>query len=193
MSLVQGNAEVRQRQNALIEINITWLLQALELLGRIDHQAFVDSPRGLEPHRVSSHLRHILEFYECFLDGLEKSHIDYDARRRDESIERSRSAAAGRILTVIERLKAAQQVQGDSIIWVRVEDADTQLLRDPFMTSSVSRELQVLSSHTIHHFALIAMTLRAHGIPVDNDFGMAPSTLRHQARIQAGTAAAEAA
>ena len=46
---------------------------------------------------------------------------------------------------------------------------------------SVSRELQVLSSHTIHHFALIAMTLRLHGIEMDPDFGMAPSTLRYLA------------
>jgi hypothetical protein len=49
------------------------------------------------------------------------------------------------------------------------------------MESSLSRELQVLSSHTIHHFALIAVTLRAHGVQMDADFGMAPSTLRHLA------------
>jgi len=49
------------------------------------------------------------------------------------------------------------------------------------MESSVSRELQVLSSHTIHHFALIAMTLRLHGVEMDPDFGMAPSTLRYLA------------
>jgi hypothetical protein len=32
--------------------------------------------------------------------------------------------------------------------------------QDPFLLSSVARELQALSSHTIHHFAVMAMTLR---------------------------------
>jgi hypothetical protein len=49
------------------------------------------------------------------------------------------------------------------------------------MVSSVRRELQALSSHTIHHFALMAVTLRAHGLEVDPAFGMSPSTLRYQA------------
>ena len=49
------------------------------------------------------------------------------------------------------------------------------------MTSSIGREMQALASHTVHHFALIAMTLQALGFHLDRDFGMAPSTLRYQA------------
>ena len=60
-----------------------------------------------------------------------------------------------------------------------MEDAESAAVRDSFMESSVSRELQVLSSHTVHHFALIAVTLRAQGVQMDPDFGMAPSTLRY--------------
>jgi hypothetical protein len=62
-----------------------------------------------------------------------------------------------------------------------MEDAESNDVSDSFMESSLSRELQVLSSHTVHHFALIAVTLRAHGVQMDPDFGMAPSTLRHLA------------
>src|SRR5437588_542470 len=59
--------------------------------------------------------------------------------------------------------------------------AGAHAVRDCFMESSISRELQALSSHTVHHFALIAMTLRMHGVETDADFGMAPSTLRYLA------------
>ena len=62
-----------------------------------------------------------------------------------------------------------------------MEDAEANAIPDSYMESSVSRELQVLSSHTIHHFALIAITLRMHGVELDSDFGMAPSTLRYLA------------
>jgi hypothetical protein len=179
------------RQEALLAMSVGWLRQALAMLSEVDDTVFSTCPRGLEPHRVGSHLRHVLEFYECFLSGLESGHIDYDARQRDEAVERNRAVAAARIRALIRRLETAPWLRGDSIVWVRIEDA-SEALEDPFVTSSVGRELLVLSSHTIHHFALIAIALRAHGAAVDADFGMAPSTLRYQF-TRRRTAAAEAA
>jgi|ERR1051326_3933775 hypothetical protein len=168
------------RQSALIEINVRWLRQALQLLGHLNDIAYTTSPRGMAPHRVGAHLRHILEFYRRFLEGLADSHIDYDSRRRDPLIERSREHAAAAIRAVIHALETSKELRQERIIWVRMEDCDEEI-REPYMESSISRELQVLSSHTIHHFALIAMTLRLHGIEMDRDFGVAPSTLRYLA------------
>ena len=156
----------------------------------ISDEAFATTPEGMAPHRVSGHLRHIIEFYECFLDGLICSHVDYDSRQRDPSIERSRQAAMARIRSLIARLETAPVLMGDAILFVRVEDAESLGIRDPFLMSSVARELMTLSSHTIHHFALIATTLRGHGVAVEANFGVAPSTLAYQARR---TASAEAA
>jgi hypothetical protein len=169
------------RPSALIATNVRWLRQALRLLERLDDTAYSAAAPGLAPHRAGAHLRHVLEFYQCFLDGLESSHIDYDARRRDESIERSRQTAATAIKSVIHGLETHAEVRQERIIWVRIEDAQGSGVRDTFMESSLSRELQVLSSHTVHHFALIAVMLRAHGVHLDADFGVAPSTLRHMA------------
>jgi len=169
------------RQSALIEINVRWLRQALRLVGSLDDAAYSTTPRGLSPHRAGAHLRHILEFYRCFLEGLDCSHIDYDARRRDAAIECSRDAAAAAIRSIIRLLETSRDLHQERIIWVRMEDADTNAVREGFMESSISRELQVLSSHTVHHFALIAITLRMHGVDLDADFGMAPSTLSYLA------------
>ncbi len=172
-------------------MNTRWLGQALELLDRLDHRRFTTSPKGLAPHRVSSHLRHIVEFYECFLDGLEPMHIDYDARKRDLSLESSIEVAAERIRGIIARLAADPALRYDGVLFVRMEDACGMDMEDPYLMSSVARELMVLSSHTIHHFALIGATLQAHGVAVDPDFGVAPSTLRF--RQQQWARAAEAA
>jgi hypothetical protein len=176
---MQATSSLTPRQSALIATNIRWLRQALRLLERLDDSVYSSTAPGFAPHRAGAHLRHILEFYQCFLDGLEGSRIDYDMRRRDESIERSRHTAAIAIRTIIRAL--ATRAEQERIVWVRMEDADSVGVRDTFMESSISRELQALSSHTVHHFALIAMTLRAHGVQMDPDFGMAPSTLRHLA------------
>src|SRR5881296_421852 len=136
------------RQSFLIEQNVVSLRQALAALEQIDDFTYRSSPPTLAPHRVGGHLRHILEFYECFLDGLETSHIDYDARKRDESVETCRMAALEKLRSIIHRLERAPMLRGDSIVWVRVEDAEAFRLDDSFMTSSISREMQVLSSHT---------------------------------------------
>jgi hypothetical protein len=157
------------------------LRQALRLLERLDDTVYSAAPPGLPPHRAGAHLRHILEFYQCFLGGLESSHIDYDARRRDESIERDRHTAAMAIKSIIHGLETSAEVRQERIVWVRMEDAQGSGVPDTFMESSLSRELQVLSSHTVHHFAPIAMTLRAHGMEMEPAFGMAPSTLRYLA------------
>ncbi|MEO8372462.1 MAG: DinB family protein [Candidatus Solibacter sp.] len=166
--------------NVLIEMNIRWLGQAMGLLNRLNDAEYATCPSGMEPHRAGGHLRHIIEFYQAFLDGLDSSHIDYDARRRDPAIERSRTAANAAIQAILRGLHAAGPLRSERIIWVKMEDCPAVVTR-PFMESSVSRELQLLSSHTIHHFALIAMTLRLHGVQLDPEFGMAPSTLRYLA------------
>ena len=170
---------------ALIETNVCWLRQALDLLDRLNDAVYATSPDGFAPHCAGGHLRHIVEFYRCFLDGIDSFHIDYDSRRRDASIEKSRAAAAAAIRSIIERLETCPSLRADSILWVRMEDAADSDVGDSFMPSSTTRELQVLSSHTIHHFALIALTLRLHGVEMDPAFGMAPSTLRYLASKEA--------
>jgi hypothetical protein len=176
---MQATSALTPRQSALIATNIRWLRQALRLLERLDDSVYSGAAPGFAPHRVGAHLRHVLEFYQCFLGGLDSSHIDYDSRRRDESIERSRHTASIAIRSIIHAL--GTRAEQERIVWVRMEDAEASGVRDSFMESSVSRELQVLSSHAVHHFALIALTLRAHGEQIDPDFGMAPSTIRYLA------------
>jgi len=172
---------VCSRLTVLIETNVGWLHQALRLLERVDDAAYSTTPPGFAPHRAGAHLRHIVEFYRCFLEGLESSHIDYDARRRDETIEFSRDAAAAALRSIIASLQMRTELQGERIVWVQMEDVEASGVRESFMESSISRELQVLSSHTVHHFALVAITLRMHGVEMEPDFGMAPSTLRYLA------------
>jgi hypothetical protein len=161
-------------ESSLIDANVRFLRQVLQLLEQIDERTYVEPPPSLARHRVGGHLRHILEFYECFLDGIATGDVDYDARRRDASIEASRRMAMAKTRTIIDRLENTPHLHADRVLLIRIEEAP-----NAFVASSTKRELHMLSSHTIHHFALIAVTLAAHGVSVDPDFGMAPSTLRY--------------
>jgi hypothetical protein len=150
------------RQNALIEMNLNWLAQGLRLIDSLSHEAYEE---------CGGQLRHILDFYECFLNGVELAHIDYDARKR----------GAAKFRALIAAMESLPALRGDAIVWVRMEDAAGLQVDNDFLASSIGRELMMLSSHTVHHFALIAMMLRQRGCPVEADFGVAPSTLRHRA------------
>jgi hypothetical protein len=66
-------------------------------------------------------------------------------------------------------------------ISVRSEDE----AEDVWMPSTLGRELEFLRSHTVHHYALIALIFRAHEASVPSSFGVAPSTLRYQAEAAA--------
>lgn len=161
---------------ALIQENSRLLREILPLLEGMDDCIYSTVPLGFAPHKVGGHLRHVLEFYECFLRGLESGLIDYDSRQRQESVERSRHCATLRVRALIGQLDNGALLREDRAVVVRMENSDGIRL-----TSSIGRELQALASHTIHHFALIALTLRLHGFEVDPEFGMSPSTLRYQA------------
>ena len=171
------------RQTILIEMNIVWLRQALAAVESVTNLQYTTEPCQMVPHKVSSQIRHILEFYECFLDGAPAGRINYDARRRDMTIETNRGVALARISSIIKRLSGFPV--SEAPLMVHAEDADGLGQEDPYLPSSTARELMTLSGHTIHHFAIIALTLRAHGLTTHPDLGVAPSTLRYRAEKSA--------
>ena len=125
----------------LIATNVTWLKQALSLVQQLDDVTFRSSPQALAPHRVGSHLRHVLEFYECFLDGLRSLTVDYDARQRNCSVENNRDAAAEKISSILRYLESNPWIHSDSVMFVRMENAEEGRCENPYLRSTVSRGL----------------------------------------------------
>jgi hypothetical protein len=159
----------------LIRLNVGWLHDALQLAGAVDDAAWSTSPVVLPGQRVGSHIRHILDFHDCLLDGMASGRINYDARRRDERVTADRLFAAKKIQRMIRSFDNDARLREERGVLVNAEGGED------WLPSTISRELQALSNHTIHHFALIAVILRLHGIFPDPEFGVSPSTLRYQA------------
>lgn len=148
----------------LIESNLRALEQGRAMLSLLDDVAYAHPAPHTNGIRIGAHMRHVIEFYECFLEGVAAGSIDYDARRRNPAIEKSRAAALRAIGDIERKLSA---VSGE-VVRVRSEEL--------VLASSVARELQVLLDHTIHHYALIAVALHAIGVSGDPEFGVARST-----------------
>lgn len=168
----------------LAEDNITYLRHARDLVDRLPDDAYRRGGEALFRSGVGPHLRHCLDHYVNFVDGLAAGRIDYDARARDVAIESDRSRAIALIDGLVARLAEVSASDGDRVVAVKMDcgdDGDTDMW---WTQSTIRRELQFLLSHTVHHYALIKMILRAQDIATAPDFGVAPSTLRHEAALK---------
>jgi hypothetical protein len=140
----------------------------------------------------------VLDFYQCFLDGIAPRSVDYNRRRRDSLLETDRLYARDMIVKTSAALRALSLAEDNTSLQLRTEDAanlmDTSSRasgRDAcapgiratdsqgWCKSSVLRELEFLQSHTVHHYSLVAMLLRSYDIEPDEEFGVASSTLKY--------------
>lgn len=167
--------------------NIHFLDQGIALLDALDDSLY----RSCDDHGhscVGAHLRHVLDCYRCFLAGLESGRIDYDARERNADLETDRQIARRNMLEIRRALEQLEAGDRNRQALVRVDAAAWNEV-DPWTRSTLGRELQFLLSHTVHHYALIAMTLRVIGFEPGSGFGVAPSTLEYrEAEVNVGAA-----
>ena len=128
---------------------------------------------------MGAHIRHILDRFLCFLAGLPEASIDYDARKRDKSIENNLDAATFALASVARRIESLDMLNtlGTSI---SVRESVHHLGPSVAMPSTVGRELMGLVTHSIHHLAIIALIVKSYGYEIDSDFGKAPSTIRYE-------------
>ncbi|MFO0688108.1 MAG: DinB family protein [Myxococcota bacterium] len=125
---------------------------------------------------TGAHLRHVIDYLDCLLAGVDARSIDYTARRRCPEIETSREAGLRELARCIEALDKLDPRRERFTVDVRCDEGD------PWVGSTLARELGFVASHTVHHFALIRLTLARCGRRTAPEFGVSPSTLAHRAR-----------
>ena len=158
--------------------NLELIDQAIRLLKSMTDELYAETSAQLGfKETPGPHLRHCIDAYNCLLDGLSSGSVDYDARTRSTELESSRSAALESLTTLRGRMGTIED-NPDTALRVRVDIPDGAD-NEPSASSTLAREYQFLVSHTVHHYALIAMILRRAEFDPGSDFGVAPSTLRH--------------
>jgi hypothetical protein len=168
-----------RRTDTLVADNLSVLDQARDLVGRLDARVY-SAVEGMPiTSGAGAHLRHCLDFYDCLLEGLTSGRVDYNRRERDELTATDPERAVARIDATSLAIEGISHSGLFTHLLVRADGSGDQ--SDPTLwgRSSVERELQFLLSHTIHHFALIALIVRLQGIEPGPEFGVAPSTLAY--------------
>jgi len=180
------SASSERRETLLAAQNVAVLEQGLEVFERLGGEPadgrslaalYTAVPEGLTPSAAGGHFRHIHDYYRCFLNGLESARVDYDLRARDPRFETELPYAAAELRVTIARL--SEIIGRDDELVVKMDEDHSPGAPDPWSKSTVMRELRFLLSHTIHHYALIAMILKVQGFECGSGFGVAPSTLEY--------------
>ncbi|MEN8163066.1 MAG: hypothetical protein ABFS37_02975 [Acidobacteriota bacterium] len=123
---------------------------------------------------IGPHLRHCLDHFRSLLTGLDTGTIDYDARERDPGLETD----PGLFLAALYEVTAELAGLGGISTTQAVEVTQTPAPERPPISvgSTLERELIFLSSHTIHHLALVIEVAEGRGVEMPPHLGLAFST-----------------
>lgn len=157
--------------SAIAAHNSELLRQGGALIAELGDDVYRATSELLPQSTIGAHMRHALDVYTCILGS--DGRIDYEARLRDRRLETDRALAAGAFRRVMRSL---ERLVDDRPLFVRME------AEPAWAASTLMRELDAAANHTIHHYALIGVLLRAHGIEPPENFGVSPSTLRWRER-----------
>lgn len=155
--------------------------QGEELLGALPVASYTRRVPQAFAASIGGHYRHCLDHFTSLLRGLDADMVDYDHRARDPRIEMDPGFALG--LTRRLRAQLEQLPPGALEVRVRARCEVSYAHGDsPVTGSTFGRELVYAIAHAIHHYALIAVMARLLEVDLPPQFGVAPSTVAHQAR-----------
>ena len=150
--------------------------QGRDLVASLAPGTYGAIPEARSFSSIGVHLRHVVDYLDCLLTGLDARSIDYTARRRCLDVETSPEAGLRELARCIEALDKLDPRRERLAVDVRCDEGDA------WVASTLARELHFVASHTVHHFALIRLTLAGLGHATPADFGVSPSTLAHRDR-----------
>lgn len=120
---------------------------------------------------VGSHIRHILDFYDCILIDSDK--LDLTARKRNLDVQTNCEIAIIYYNDIVKKIKVLREVDLDRIVIV-TDDLGLDKVNLKYTFTGL---LSQANSHTIHHYAIINYILEGLGIRIEDDsFGYNPTT-----------------
>jgi hypothetical protein len=129
---------------------------------------------------IGGHYRHCLDHFRSLLEAATHGHLNYDRRERGTLIEHDRFAA----LNATRELRESYE-RLDPVILMRPLNVTCKTSYgssgSQSSPSTVGREIMYSVAHAVHHYALIGIMCGVVGLKMPPGFGVAPSTLNHQA------------
>jgi len=157
------------------------LSQLIQLTDQLDEQQYAGPLPVLSGSSIGKHVHHIIELYECLLNGLHAGTVNYDARSRNLLLETDPFFSTQVMLDIIHQIEEQPADQPLLLkLDVSVNDGKQQEIQTTYY-----RELAYNIEHAIHHMAIIKMAVLIYFpvIKVEENFGVAYSTIRYREQV----------
>ena len=175
MNSIPSN-ENRELIDSVLEV----LSQGERLLGEISDETYTCKVPVAFNASIGGHYRHCLDHFRSLIDAARKGDLNYDHRERGTLVETDRFAA----LNATRELRAAYE-KLDPVFLTRplavTCKTSYSTSGSQASPSTVGREIMYSVAHAVHHYALIGVMAGVMGLKLPAGFGVAPSTLKHQA------------
>ncbi len=149
------------------------LHRGIKLLNSISDEQY--SNTSIPPYfsSIGSHMRHILDIFDCVFDGLPTAKVDLSARKRNEFIELKTEEGINYFNQIISQLHMLKSADLEKVIAVS-DDLGMGKIEQNYTLGGL---LIQAHSHAIHHFASLGYIIAQLGIEIpDEDFGFNPTT-----------------
>jgi len=166
----------------LIQSVLETLGQGEALLGQLSDGDYTRKVAAAFSASIGGHYRHCLDHFRSLLDSAMDGDLNYDHRERGTLIECDRFAA----LNATQELRKGYEQLNPALlvrplhVTCKTSYATSGSQAAP---STVGREIMYSVAHAVHHYALIGVMGGVMGLRMPAGFGVAPSTLKHQAEV----------
>lgn len=145
---------------------------------QLSHSQYTFQSAYLFGATIGQHVRHILEIYQSVFNGIETKVINYDNRVRNLLLETDTNFA----IKIIDEICLKLSDNHSDIQMILESDFCVEQEQQIKIETTLLRELAFCLDHSIHHQALIKVGLLETKCLnfIDNNFGLAPSTIRHR-------------
>jgi uncharacterized damage-inducible protein DinB len=164
----------------LIESVLETLTQGESLLAEISDETYTQRVPIAFNASIGGHYRHCLDHFRSLLDSATHGDLNYDHRERGTLVENDRFAALNATRELREGFK---DLEPKVLLRPLAVTCKTSYAanRSQVSPSTVGREIMYSVAHAVHHYALIGVMGGIMGLRMPPGFGVAPSTLKHQA------------
>ena len=165
----------------LIQSVVETLRQGEILLAEISDEAYVRKVVVAFNASIGGHYRHCLDHFNTLLEASTAGDLNYDHRERGTLVENDRFAA----LNATRELRAGFEKLNPDFLARHLNvtcKSSCSTSGSQVSPSTVGREVMYAVAHAVHHYALIGVMGVVMDVKLPASFGVAPSTLKHQAQ-----------
>jgi hypothetical protein len=164
----------------LVQSVVEVLRQGEVLLTEITDENYTRTVAVAFNASIGGHYRHCLDHFRTLLDAATAGDLNYDHRERGTLVETDRFAALN---ATRELCEGYAKLHPDFLARTLAVTCKTSYSTSGSQASAstIGREIMYSVAHAVHHYALIGVMGGIMGLKMPPGFGVAPSTLKHQA------------